>query len=645
MYSKKYGKSGIVILLGLLLVGGGCKQDTTENGLPTNNPVVSEQVTEAPQEPEITATPLPALTLMESRIPAGVSGNVYSVPLKELETMNRPKCYLMGEKLLVTSDPQWESEETMLTLKVFSLRNGELLAKEQIGCEGYVTVAVEQDRIAVCDSAAGKVFILSEALEVCKEYTCEADWENWYITPDFTAMYVVSWANGVYRIELATGEKETVLEQVTEVIVKGKSGNELVLTYDDLTTQKTKSVLFDLENGVFSELPYRHRTVEEAYRENETWLFHGSDRWGTYYLYQKAEDAYQIKTFEAIYGASLTEDGAILVGGPNMRTLYRPDGSFWSVCELTETEGYFCSDPVYSPLWDGYFFTVVFENGGSRLMFWDTAATCEGAPLVTEEYREERPGGVTADAALYRRAKELSERFGVDIRIADECQLTYTSYRAEEMTDREMLTEALDRLETALAGYPAGFFEQLCYGTIERVRIELVNCLRYTGTKPKEGGVAAFAQECGTYYLIVADVSVTDVSTYYHEISHVIDKKLLWDAGRRAGALFGEETWASYCPEDFTYAESYLVEDIPMRFRNEEYYAYFVSNYGMSYPTEDRATLMEEAMSDHRISFQIRPKLIDKMEYYSACIRDSFDTSGWPERTRWEGPYEKREKE
>ena len=83
-------------------------------------------------------------------------------------------------------------------------------------------MAVEQDRIAVCDSAAGKVFILSENLVIREEYTCEADWENWHMAPDFTAMYVVSWANGVYREELATGEKETVLEQVTEVIVKGK---------------------------------------------------------------------------------------------------------------------------------------------------------------------------------------------------------------------------------------------------------------------------------------------------------------------------------------------------------------------------------------------------------------------------------------
>ena len=274
MYSITYRRIGIAILLGLLLMGIGCKRDTTETGLPTKNPVVSEQGTEKPQEPEITATPLPALTLMENRMAAGVSGNVYLIPLKELETMNRPKCYLMGEKLLVTSDPQWEAEETMLTLKVFSLRNGELLATAQIECEGYVTVAVEQDRIAVCDSAAGKVRILSENLVVCKEYTCEV--------------------------------------------------------------------------------------------------------------------------------------------------------------------------------------------------------------------------------------------------------------------------------------------------------------------------------------------------------------------------------WASYSPEEFTYAESYLVDDIPVQFRNEEYYAYFVSNYGMSYPTEDRATLMEEAMSDHRISFQIRPKLIDKMEYYSACIRDSFDTNGWPGQTRWEGLYEKR---
>lgn len=641
MIGGKALKYGMLFILGGLVVFGGCAERKAEEGSPT--PVPTQTGTEAEKEINGTVIPTkePELTLMDMRVTVGTSGTTYLLPCEEVEKMNRPDCYLVGEKLLVTADPNWEAEETEFVMKLFSLRNGELLAETRFESEGYVTVSVNDGNIAVCDSAAGIVRFLDENLSVYKEYRREADWKNWYVTPDMTALYAVGWSDGICRVELATGEEKTVLDNVTEVLVKGSTGNELMITCDDLKMQQTRSIILNMDDGTISELPYHHRSVAEVYRSGDTWLFHDNDAWGTYYLYRQAADSYEIKSFEALYGGTLQEDGFLRIGGENKWMLYGQDGRFLSVCELAPESGYFCSEPVYSPLWGGYFFTVVHEDGSAGLMFWDSGAVCEGEPLAMEEYSEERPGGETADAVFYQRARELSERYGVDIRIADECQLDYSSYQAEELSEPELLDVALNRLETALASYPEGFFEQLCYGTTERIQIELVDGLRYTGAQPKEGGVAAFARECPTYYLIVADVRVTHVETYYHEFSHVIDKKLSWDACRREDALFSEETWASYSPADFTYAESYLVEDIPEKFRTEEYYAYFVSNYGMSYPTEDRAKLMEEAMSNHRISFSVRPKLIDKMEYYSACIRDCFDTTGWPETTRWEGPYVK----
>ena len=45
-------------------------------------------------------------------------------------------------------------------------------------------------------------------------------------------------------------------------------------------------------------------------------------------------------------------------------------------------------------------------------------------------------------------------------------------------------------------------------------------------------------------------------------------------------------------------------------------------------PTEDRAALMEAAMNGNPI-FTDNEKLREKLDYYSRCIRDSFDTAGW----------------
>ena len=44
-------------------------------------------------------------------------------------------------------------------------------------------------------------------------------------------------------------------------------------------------------------------------------------------------------------------------------------------------------------------------------------------------------------------------------------------------------------------------------------------------------------------------------------------------------------------------------------------------------------------------SFSQRPNLIPKLEYYGKCIRDTFDTTGWPAQTLWEQTLEQAKQE
>jgi hypothetical protein len=50
---------------------------------------------------------------------------------------------------------------------------------------------------------------------------------------------------------------------------------------------------------------------------------------------------------------------------------------------------------------------------------------------------------------------------------------------------------------------------------------------------------------------------------------------------------------------------------------------------------EDRAALMSVIISDKTV-LQENPGMAEKMRCYAACIRDCFDTEGWPETTLWE---------
>ena len=57
----------------------------------------------------------------------------------------------------------------------------------------------------------------------------------------------------------------------------------------------------------------------------------------------------------------------------------------------------------------------------------------------------------------------------------------------------------------------------------------------------------------------------------------------------------------------------------------------------MTYPTEDRATLFAAAMAKVPL-LEESPGMQAKLDYYARCIRDCFDTEGWPEVTAWEQP-------
>jgi hypothetical protein len=315
-------------------------------------------------------------------------------------------------------------------------------------------------------------------------------------------------------------------------------------------------------------------------------------------------------------------------------SLYDLEGNFLSRCALPETEhASVGTDLVWSGYWQGYFFRDTYENT-AHLMFWDIDTAQEGENLpVTSLDAVQAPESVV-EKELYQQAADLSRRFGVDIRIAEQCALDYSHYQADVLLDPYQIRYALNVLELAFSSYPEGFLNQLPFGTMEQIRIELVDNLRgKEGMDTHPIDIGGFAQENFDHYLIVFNSLSLDTQTVYHELSHVIDKHLEWDASLRPQALFSEEAWLALQPEGFRYAGSYT--DMPDSIRAYEDSGYFISSYAMTFPTEDRATLMSVIMSDKTVPEE-NPGMAEKMRYYAACIRDCFDTEGWPESTLWE---------
>ena len=210
------------------------------------------------------------------------------------------------------------------------------------------------------------------------------------------------------------------------------------------------------------------------------------------------------------------------------------------------------------------------------------------------------------------------------------CNTEFAGFHAEIADDWLTVSLALDTLDQALSRYPKDFFYQLRYDTIRTVEFQLVRMLNPYDTEEYPESYAAFTQTLYDRHMIVVDVSSATHQTYFHELSHVIDSYLGWDADHRQDALFSEERWAAMNPVwfpgySYTYSLQYALEDSDS----------FIDSYATVSPSEDRARVMEYAMLEFN-AFWGHDNLTEKLRFYCSCIRDAFDTTNWPNKLPWE---------
>jgi hypothetical protein len=240
---------------------------------------------------------------------------------------------------------------------------------------------------------------------------------------------------------------------------------------------------------------------------------------------------------------------------------------------------------------------------------------------------------------LRAEADRLEEEFGINIYISQECCNYLGGYVVMAEDDHDTVEEALSQLEQQLSRYPDGFFRQFNDTWISGIDIYLAGTLmgRSEGVLDYAGG---FQLQDGDRIVIVVDTSYPGAltSSLHHEISHAIETKLL-DA---YDTTLNENTWDGLNPEADCYAYSYQdgydesLEPYIYGLGDPED-AYFIDDYSLTYPGEDRARLFEYVMcSDYYwIDLDTTPHLREKLDYYTQCIREGFDTTGWTE-VAWE---------
>lgn len=247
--------------------------------------------------------------------------------------------------------------------------------------------------------------------------------------------------------------------------------------------------------------------------------------------------------------------------------------------------------------------------------------------------------GTLSEAHEY--AESLEQQFGIEIFIGPEVPEKIDVFDVKQMNKKSQIMDSLSMLTEILSDYPSNFFEQLCYGELEGVRVYLTGTLggSQEGTISDPSG---FVNNINNHTVMVLDTNYNWDWNYTvnHELSHMIDRRLEFYHSCNPSSVYSEENWNSYNPDGFTYLDSYDdYEDNRTYRRNTEY---FIDSYGTTYATEDRAEIFGNSMSDYLDGFSDDYQLTKespvwyKMNYYSEAIRDGFDTTGWPDTLPWE---------
>ena len=323
----------------------------------------------------------------------------------------------------------------------------------------------------------------------------------------------------------------------------------------------------------------------------------------------------------------------------------------------------FAGSQSLSPDADGILFSVASWNGLEDIVVWnlENAGARDESLSSSADWTDFEctvPAAKEDYGSNSEYAEALSNKYGVNVFIGKNAVITFQDYEAEVMEDEGTVYRALALLEKTLQLYPDGFFKQFTDSWLRGMCFYMVGRISPVGenTIDDPGGFAYM--DSGIQMIVLnADYTYAMQQNICHEISHAIDKRLE-NMGYEGDKLYMDESvWASFNPEGFDYYYSYINEngESNQYLGSDEYTmydpaymmdgnadsVYFVDNYSKTYPTEDRARLMEmilveEDLPEYMNSVHIQKKLT----YYFSAIREAWDTTGWPEVTSWEEALE-----
>ena len=230
-------------------------------------------------------------------------------------------------------------------------------------------------------------------------------------------------------------------------------------------------------------------------------------------------------------------------------------------------------------------------------------------------------------AGCRTRAQTIAETYGVNILIGPEAAAVQPGdYALEQEYQVKLIWRQLNALDEALAQFPEAFFDKLP-GEINICILRSITGNAQTGSVDRAGGIQFWDGE-NAYIALAAGEDL--YRTFFHEIFHVIDSKVL-------STTRVYYRWENLNPEgceyfrDFT---SYLTADVSQYLEDEN--RAFIDAYSMCYPREDRARIMEYACTEGNEAYFTSEIMQNKLQTLCEGIRKAFHLEKYQEPLLWE---------
>lgn len=579
--------------------------------------------------------------ILEDAAALDEKGVLSYIPNTVIEENVMQGLYLLQDNLLLCrTGYDFEKQSGYTSMQLISLESGEITKQTTLYGDSSGTIQIFGDKVVVSSAQLQEIYIYNADLELADSYPGKGD--SIFVNEAITKAYCISWGEGVVVMDLETGAESVLFPDAYDVMMGDMNENSVVFSYVDAVTGFSQMAAVDLRTDQIKKIDLGATLSSVSMSEN---LWTGSIMGEEGYLFFGTQsNPYKFKTeHRAQFTRMLSNPTKLTLqsyntDGSYSLNLYDEEGEFLSRAAINEYGGGPWTNPVWVEEANGYFMLIADPQGEDQLFFWDLSVKVSGEDLALVDFYYQETVDKVLPQEYYDRAEVLAEKHDVTIKIGEQCNTEFGFANTEQVFDEGAVTKGLDVLETALGAYPENFFGQLYFGEYRKIEINLTGNLTYNGGIDEYNPVAFVEYGEGVINIVLnVYVGALDLEqTFYHETSHIIDGKLAHHAKYNEDAVYSDEKWKKLNPDSFEYYGSY--GDLPEQYYDNAYTPYFIDFYSMSYSKEDRGRILEYAMMGHTYAFD--PEMfygrLEKLKYYSECIRDAFDTTGWPEQTKWE---------